>query len=107
MALALYHPRISERTRRAWDLSEPATHGSSPRSHDLAPPPPLPPSPGTAALPQSALFTLTDHLDLILTNPRQRARGFEVASQLPGQNARRKRDLGTTAIATIGQPHKR
>jgi hypothetical protein len=43
----------------------------------------------------SSLCTLTNNLDLILSNPRQRARGFEGASQLLGQNARRKGDLGT------------
>src|SRR6266581_3657419 len=76
-------------------------------ARDLAPPPPLPPWPGTATQMPSSLCTLTNNLDLSLSNPWQRARGFEVASQLLGQNARRKGELGTAAMATIGNPHKR
>jgi len=55
----------------------------------------------------ASLFTLTHRLDLILSNPRQRARGFEFKAQLLGQKARRKWHLGTAAMATIGNPHKR
>src|SRR5919109_1323770 len=55
----------------------------------------------------ASLFTLTHRLDLILSHPRQRARGFEFKAQLLGQNACRKGDLGTAAMATIGNPHKR
>jgi hypothetical protein len=55
----------------------------------------------------AALFTLTHRLDLLLSNPRQRARGFAFTAQLLGQKARRTWPLGTAAMATIGQPHQR
>src|SRR5215510_13614745 len=55
----------------------------------------------------ASLCTLTHGLDLLLRNPRQGARGFEFTAQLLSQNTGRKGDLGTTAMATIGQPHTR
>src|SRR5215470_797040 len=107
MKCELHDQRIGAHTRRAWDISAPAIYVISSRSHDVAPPQPLPPSPGTAVLTQSALCTLTRRLDLLLSHPRQRARGFKFKAQLLGQNACRKGDLGPPAIATVGNPHKR
>src|SRR5713226_9269329 len=107
MELEVHRHPIGQHKKRGWHTSEPATHVILSSLPGLVPPPPLPPSPGTAVLVQSSRFTLTDSLDLMLINPRQRARCFEFAPQFLGQNARRKRDLGTAAIATIGQTDKR
>src|SRR5262245_37531500 len=72
--------------RWAWDIFKLATPVITSRSYNLALPP-LPPSPDPAALMTSALFTLTDHLDPLLSNPRYRARGCGFAPQVLGQNA--------------------
>src|SRR5919108_2504986 len=74
--------------------------------HPLAPPPPLPPGPETATPIEASFCTLTHRLDLILRHPRQGARGFECKAQLLSQNTRWKWNLGTAAMATIGNAHK-
>jgi hypothetical protein len=56
---------------------------------------------------EASLSTLTHRLHLILSNPRQKARGFEFQAQLLSQNACREWDFSTAAMATIGNPHKR
>jgi hypothetical protein len=56
---------------------------------------------------EASFCTLTHHLDLILRNPRQEARGFEFKAQLLSQNACWKWNLGTAAMATISNAHKR
>jgi hypothetical protein len=73
----------------------------------LAPPPALPPWPGTLTPIETSFGTLTHCLHLLLSNARQRACSFKFKAQLLSQNACREWDFGTAAMATIGNPYKR
>jgi len=56
---------------------------------------------------EASLGTLTHGCNLILSNPRQNACGFEFKAQLLSEYAGRKGDCGAAAMATIGHPYKR
>jgi hypothetical protein len=56
---------------------------------------------------ETSLSTLTHGFNLILSNPRQYACGFECKAQRLSQQTCRKGDCGAAAMVTINNPYKR